>query len=1103
LIDPLSGQFVDLEQITAAYADKPLVSLELAAIPAAGPDFYAQAAMMLGLDPKHKKAMPPEFSNALVYLYKQALYTPGFTLPITMNGRQYDTVFLSGTFRGSDNYGPYVEPDATGELPFLSTVMVIGKEPGAAEMDQGYNFIGPPSLELDRALAEVGVPEADVATWYFTNVMKHMPLNPNKDGIPAAHLKNCLPLLWLEIAMRRPKAILVLGTDAIKAVLGKENTSSMRGRVGRIAIPGTDEFAAVIGAVHPAYVRHKPEAYDELRDGVSQFYAVTQGEDVGRREEGLHHEAIYTADRLRQVVDEIVADREHTAIAVDCEWHGKYPTDEGAYLRTVQFSHKPKHGYAVVLWDENGDRCFRDPDQVKPLLERLLLDTPERKVRVGGQFFRADLPWLIHQLDLDLRPQMLPPESAAATKYAGGWDTGYMANAVNESATSYKLELLAASYCGVSRYDIKLQEWKSKYCRDNNLTDKELEGYGPCPSEILLGTPRTGEHGPDAAAPVLCDDSYACFDVDATIRLFYKFNGTATEPGLLDRDQFGVNSREAFFNDMSSWNSFLEMEMTGVSIDRHRADELTALFMDGLDKLLNGFRRRIGWRGFNPNSANMCRELLFGQSLNGTVDKETGKPKRLRPTYSGNAWIFEPKPLGLTPIKAAGKRAPTWDRVLKDGKLHLFNPSTDRETLNILGQRSSTVRAIRDIRYVAQALKSVLRPPIGLVEAADSDESYFDYDGGLLYWASDDGRVRTHFYPVETGRCSSSRPAMQNLSSRRESDYKRIFGCMVPDPETKELRPEGDYLTAMGGPRYLYPTRSVIRAAPGRVLVEADYKSAELYALAWLAGCRRMQEDLARSLLDEDHPDALDLHSQAAVTAFQLRGADGNLLKPTKTSLDKAGKLHLRTGGKTVVFSVPYGSGAKAVARKCREEGANVTDEDAQRMIDGYFELYPENYVFLESCMARVTDPGYMIGTFGRARRFHVTSEESVVEDMRRQARNFGIQNAVAEAIKLAMWELYKFREDHLASGGKESFDMVLQVHDALVFEVDPQYAGWLINEVIPECMTRRVTLRPRDLDGNLVPDAGEFHFLTDCEVYENWGVKLKGKQLADRGITV
>jgi DNA polymerase I-like protein with 3'-5' exonuclease and polymerase domains len=252
-----------------------------------------------------------------------------------------------------------------------------------------------------------------------------------------------------------------------------------------------------------------------------------------------------------------------------------------------------------------------------------------------------------------------------------------------------------------------------------------------------------------------------------------------------------------------------------------------------------------------------------------------------------------------------------------------------------------------------------------------------------------------------------------------------------------------------------------------------------------------MIEDVQRNMLDEDDPDYLDLHSQTAIKAFQLTGPRGETLAPTKASLELLDKLPLRTGAKTVNFSIPYGSGNEAIARKCREEGADITIDDAARLKDGYFELYPENFNFLLECEQRAADPGWICGTFGRYRRFAPTTDEAILADMQRQAKNFPIQNAVADAISTAMWKLWEYRRKHAATGGKEWFWFCLQIHDALLFECKPEHVEFTIH-ALKTCMVDQVPIYPRYLDGTPMLGLGPYHFGVDVELYQWWGDKIK-----------
>ena len=181
-------------------------------------------------------------------------------------------------------------------------------------------------------------------------------------------------------------------------------------------------------------------------------------------------------------------------IGVDAEWHGEHPVNKGSYVRTIQFSHLPKCGCAVVLNAPGGKPCFRNRDgklatkAAMKLLTKYLNGGTIRlrdgrvfkckKKRIVGHFFNADLEWLVHigldvreafqvplyptpvkDLPKDIRRKLrkwgfdlddvIPP--FVLTKLMGGADTGLMAHAIEETA-SYPLESLVLRYTEAVSY---------------------------------------------------------------------------------------------------------------------------------------------------------------------------------------------------------------------------------------------------------------------------------------------------------------------------------------------------------------------------------------------------------------------------------------------------------------------------------------------------------------------------------------------------------------------------------------------------------------------------------------------------------------------------
>lgn len=96
-------------------------------------------------------------------------------------------------------------------------LMCIGEGPGREEDAQGRPFVGAAGLLLEKMLAAIGRTRADV---YIANAVKCRPPDnrvPEPDEIAA-----CLPFLRAQVALIRPRVIVLLGATALKAVLSPD-----------------------------------------------------------------------------------------------------------------------------------------------------------------------------------------------------------------------------------------------------------------------------------------------------------------------------------------------------------------------------------------------------------------------------------------------------------------------------------------------------------------------------------------------------------------------------------------------------------------------------------------------------------------------------------------------------------------------------------------------------------------------------------------------------------------------------------------------------------------------------------------------------------------
>ncbi|HAF18227.1 MAG TPA: uracil-DNA glycosylase, partial [Chloroflexi bacterium] len=109
--------------------------------------------------------------------------------------------------------------------PCPADIMIVGEAPGFNEDRQGEPFVGAAGHLLDTLLARIGLGRSDV---YITNVLKCRPPQ-NRDPMPN-EAESCSPYLVRQLAMIKPKVVLVLGRHALERLLpGQGSISRVHG----------------------------------------------------------------------------------------------------------------------------------------------------------------------------------------------------------------------------------------------------------------------------------------------------------------------------------------------------------------------------------------------------------------------------------------------------------------------------------------------------------------------------------------------------------------------------------------------------------------------------------------------------------------------------------------------------------------------------------------------------------------------------------------------------------------------------------------------------------------------------------------------------------
>ncbi|KEO86571.1 DNA polymerase [Erythrobacter sp. JL475] len=206
----------------------------------------------------------------------------------------------------------------------------------------------------------------------------------------------------------------------------------------------------------------------------------------------------------------------------------------------------------------------------------------------------------------------------------------------------------------------------------------------------------------------------------------------------------------------------------------------------------------------------------------------------------------------------------------------------------------------------------------------------------------------------------------------------------------------------------------------GNVLLAADYSQIELRLAAHMADVDTLKQAFANGE---------DIHARTATEMF------GEVTRDT------------RARAKTINFAILYGISRWGLAGRLE-----VEPDEAQEMIDTYFQRFPGIQRYIHETLETVRARGYSETLFGRKTWFPriKSSNQAERQGSERAAINAPIQGTSADIIKRAMARMLPALRD----AGLHDVKMLLQVHDELVFELpegDVAKASPVIERVMSE----------------------------------------------------
>jgi DNA polymerase-1 len=197
-----------------------------------------------------------------------------------------------------------------------------------------------------------------------------------------------------------------------------------------------------------------------------------------------------------------------------------------------------------------------------------------------------------------------------------------------------------------------------------------------------------------------------------------------------------------------------------------------------------------------------------------------------------------------------------------------------------------------------------------------------------------------------------------------------------------------------------------------------------------------------------------DIH---ATTASQIFHTPIDQVTPTQ-----------RRQAKAINFGIVYGMSGFGLARQL-----DISPKEGQRYIDSYLAKYPEILAYMERTKRFVHENGYVLTPFKR--KCFIEGANSAAPGQRsaaeRAAINAPIQGGNADIMKLAMLKINAAVSQH-----KLPADLLLQVHDELIFEVAADQAESSA-KLIKDLMETSVTISlPLVVDVKIGRNWGEVH---------------------------
>lgn len=528
----------------------------------------------------------------------------------------------------------------------------------------------------------------------------------------------------------------------------------------------------------------------------------------------------------------------------------------------------------------------------------------------------------------------------------------------------FSLKDLARDFTTFGDYEVGLEEFKTNYCKENNIKKSDFT-YDLVPEGILL--------------------PYNAIDCITTMILYNKLK-IYTEK--LKNIKNWKNVEEMIKLKFDVTEEYINAKLNGINIDKEEIYKL--------DEQFKIKRSEYQYALENSPDIESAKKLILKTKLKKEIEKLKQEIEELKNYPSEDSRYL--KKLNTRELKLSKLKSKDYfNELLQDVEFNFSSPNHKRILYyDILGieqkyftktKNLATGKIIVD-RYadkydILNVFKNYGLYNKGITAFLGTDLIENEIDSEEDYLDSEDDDLLLE----EKEEVASSKNSLLACISKDNKVYPSIN---IGGTTTSRLSMTRINLAQYPARGVLYDLRKCIVPEKGHTFLSFDFSNLEVRLVAILSN----EEGLLKAFKE-----GLDLHSITAIKIFKDKMRDIDYTKSLKEQCkevkDKYGETY-RQFSKAVLFGTIYGITGKGLSKNL-----NVSIEEADEMIEGFFKGYPNLKKYIDETINKACTLGYVENLHGL--RLHTPACLGYVPNSKSKNKNYDAIRQIKQAVNFTV----------------------------------------------------------------------------------------------------